>query len=130
MRNMLNLDEIMGKADDVVSVPVCGRRVTLKVAPFICGDNKAGVGKVLEEAAEVFGAWQECKHDIGTESELGCTCCDKCSITCPHRNKLAYEMADLITAICNLAYRNGIGEVELQNAICAVERSNKKKGRY
>ena len=127
---MLNIDDAMSKKDNVVEVTVLGRRIEIKVLPFVYGDNKTAAGKVLEEAAEVFGAWQECKHDKETDSELGCLYCDRCVATCPHRMSLAYEMADLITAVCNLANRNGIGEVELQNAIFAVERSNVKKGRY
>lgn len=130
MRKMLNIEDAMSKKDDVINVTVKGRSMVIKVRPFFYGDSKQAVGKVLEEAAEVFGAWQGCKHGMGTEPELGCMYCDRCVAACPHRLNMVYEMADLITAICNLAYRNGIGGAELQDAIFAVELSNKSKGRY
>lgn len=76
----------------------------LTVNPFHMGSSKEAALKPLEEAAEVFGAWQMDDEDL-----------------------LALEIADCITACVNLADRYGI---DLQAALDAVEKHNRERGRY
>lgn len=76
----------------------------LTVNPFHMGSSKEAALKPLEEAAEVFGAWQMDDEDL-----------------------LALEIADCITACANLADRYGL---DLQTALDAVEKHNRERGRY
>lgn len=66
-----------------------------------CTDKEQAV-KVLEEAAEVFGAWQE-YEDIWHVRH----CIDR-ETRCIIEDILADEIADVITAACNLALRMGV----------------------
>lgn len=84
------------------------------VRPFRMGDDKEAALKPLEEAAEVYGAW-EAYRDSG-------------EVVAPlMRMDLEDEIADCITACCNLAARYGI---DLQAALDRVERHNRERGRY
>ena len=94
----------------------------LDVKPFRadCTDKDAAK-KVVEEAAEVFSAWETLSHSavldgIGFNSHI-------------ERRKadLADELADCITACCNLAERYGL---DIQAALDRVERKNRERGRY
>lgn len=101
-------------------------KVTLQVRPFRMGTKKEAALKPLEEAAEVFGAWQDvdgCQRAGGYDSCAKCSCPDGCCDT----DVLADEIADTITACVNLAQRYGI---DLQPALERVERANKNRGRY
>ena len=74
--------------------------------------DKAQALKPLEEAAEVFGAWQrvyECPTK--TNEEL-----------------LVDECADVIQATCNLLA--ALGVTDLTDAMAACERRNRGRGRY
>lgn len=81
----------------------------LVVHPFMMDcSEKVQALKVLEEAAEVFGAWQrfqeECEIDAYTNrNELGIRL---------SKTDMADEIADVIQAACNLAarYRIDMGE--------------------
>lgn len=71
--------------------------------------------KVLEEAAEVFGAWQV--RDVVDEGDIG--------------RSTAYvldEIADTITACCNLAASLGVTDLTPYLARC--EERNRRRGRY
>jgi NTP pyrophosphatase (non-canonical NTP hydrolase) len=81
------------------------KEVNLTVHTFRMGDDKEAALKPLEEAAEIFGAWQ-------TPNE---------------NNKLANEIADCIQACVNLADREG---VDLEAALKRVESGNRARGRY
>ena len=74
--------------------------------------DKAQALKPLEEAAEVFGAWQrfyECHTKTNEES-------------------LVDECADVIQATCNLLA--ALGVTDLTDAMAACERRNRERGRY
>lgn len=73
--------------------------------------------KPLEEAAEVFGAWQVV-HD---EAEAGFD-------TKYERGDLLDEIADTITACCNLAA--ALGVTDLTPYLAACEERNRERGRY
>ena len=97
-----------------------------------CTDKEQAV-KVLEEAAEVFGAWQDAAYTCD-ESFLKNGCCSTDSLApctdalyCHMMDALADELADTITACANLAERYGL---DLQAAIDRVEARNRERGRY
>ena len=73
--------------------------------------------KVLEEAAEVFGAWQE--------DDKGANCWKEID----HLSEaLLDEIADLIQATCNLSASMGITDLRPYMKRC--EQRNKARGRY
>lgn len=92
---------VLDKTDDSIQ--------TFTVRPFVRDDDAAAAKKPLEEAAEVFGAWQNMER-------LGM-----------HMSYLADELADTITACVNLAHRHNI---DLQAALIRVEERNRERGRY
>lgn len=93
-------------------------KVTLQVRPFIRDDDKAAALKPLEEAAEIYGAWQVLRrYRQNFPRQNGAY----------FQNELADEIADTITACVNLAQRYGI---DLRLALERVERANKDRGRY
>ena len=96
----------------------------LDVNPFRMGTDKEAALKPLEEAAEVFGAWQVWDAFCPRLIE-----CDECDFngTCGVGGNIAYEIADCITACCNLADRYGL---DLQAALDVVEKHNRERGRY
>lgn len=79
----------------------------IEVTPFFadCSEDEQAC-KVLEEAAEVFAAWQAL--DVCGASDI----CMACSIKCAAHIDFADEIADVIQAACNLAYRYGIDVAE------------------
>ena len=83
----------------------------LDVKPFRCGTDKEAARKVVEEAAEVFSAWEDDQR-TGADWTLA---------------DLADELADCVTACCNLAARYGL---DLQAALVRVEKRNEERGRY
>lgn len=72
-------------------------------------DTKEQAVKVLEEAAEVFGAWQEWRSE-GLELQ-----------------PLKSECADLIQATCNLLAAVGVPTMDYQMDLC--HRRNEERGR-
>lgn len=109
--------------------------IRLVVHPFRMGDAKESALKPLEEAAEVFSAWQEYfreemdslrqsypSQDIRLNVEEGLS--DYIDALC---ETLADEIADCIQACCNLAARY---DIDLQAAMERCEMRNRKRGRY
>ena len=104
----------------------------LEVNTFSLGSDKDAALKPLEEAAEVFAAWQRL---YDAQIEYGCVGVDgdysnefeaffRYDF---ERRSLAYEIADCVTALCNLAARFGL---DVQEAVVEVERRNRERGRY
>ena len=79
--------------------------------PGIRADKNQAV-KVLEEAAEIFGAWQAYDNDRENADRL---------------RDLTNECADLITATCNLL--KGLGVDDMHQAMSECEKRNEKRGR-
>lgn len=89
----------------------------LTVRTFAMGTDKEAALKPLEEAAEVFGAWQML---------------DAYGETYRYRDEryvtfLADEIADTIQAACNLAARY---DINLNAAMDRCEKRNRERGRY
>ena len=87
-------------------------RAFLRVAP-----DKPQALKVLEEAAEVFGAWQLMRDT--EEARLN------------PKHEMTYlmdEIADTIQACCNLAAALGVEDMTPYLARC--EERNRERGRY
>lgn len=87
--------------------------------------SKAQALKPLEEAAEVFAAWQEwdryhSAHAVfdGPKAE-----CAKAMKAC-----IVDECCDVITATCNLLAALGVDD--LAEAMAEYERRNEERGRY
>lgn len=97
--------------------------MVLKVGTFKadCTGKQQAV-KVLEEAAEVFGAWQ---RFVSTRYLVSKGAIDEYSL---HKAKLelADEIADVITAACNLAERYGL---DMKAAMERCEARNHERGR-
>ncbi len=88
----------------------------LVVGPFEMGAPKESSVKVLEEAAEAFGAWQiyeECYEFNDRPSWM--------------LTEMADEIADTIQAACNLAARY---DLDLSAAMERCEQRNRERGRY
>lgn len=77
--------------------------------------NKEQALKVLEEAAEVVVAWQV--YDSDDRTHIGY-----------NAHVLLDEIADTITACCNLASALGVTDITPYLARC--EERNRKRGRY
>ena len=91
----------------------------LKVEPFTKSvEPKAQALKPLEEAAEVFGAWQESGIDGAR------------SITPEMREDIVYECFDVIQSCVNLMERLGTTDSELEEAARKVKQRNVERGRY
>lgn len=82
--------------------------------------SKEQACKVLEEAAEVFGAWQRVDDADRNYTYLA-------GEENWHVPDLADEIADVIQAACNLAYRYGI---DVSAAMQRCEQRNRERGRY
>lgn len=97
--------------------------MVLKVATFFarCTGKQQAV-KVLEEAAEVFGAWQRLRS---TRYLVGKGALDEYSLH-EARIELADEIADVITAACNLARRY---DLDMKAAMARCEHRNMERGR-
>lgn len=95
----------------------------LKVATFRtrCIDKEQAV-KVLEEAAEAFGAWQRL-HSVRYLVLKGAL--DDYSLH-DAKLELADEIADVITAACNLAKRY---DLDMKAAMARCEQRNRERGR-
>lgn len=85
----------------------------LKIETFQTNESdKKRALKPLEEAAEIFGEWQN--HDRGKGSTYD----------------VAYECVDTIQAACNVLAMLGISKESLKSIYKNVHRSNEIKGRY
>lgn len=69
--------------------------------------------KIVEEAAEVFGAWQTWTDDDGCIND---------------REAIASECADVIQAVANMLYAIGVDDATL--AMEACRKRNEERGRY
>lgn len=91
--------------------------------------DKAQAAKVLEEAAEVFGAWQEYSKaalsDLPFPKRVSSFVDEERKGTA--REDLASEIADVIQACCNLAKACGIDN--LDDALADCEEKNAERGR-
>lgn len=100
----------------------------LKVDTFDMGEPKERALKPLEEAAEVFGAWQLYEEWSGV-SQFGSDVETRKlnMVDAMNMANLADEIADCIQACCNLANTYGI---DLQDAMDRCRCRNWKRGRY
>lgn len=109
--------------------------IAMTVRPFDTGADKEAALKPLEEAAEVFGAWQEYfreemyslqqdypSQDIRFNVEEGLS--DYIDALC---ETLADKIADCIQASVNLAASYSI---DLPEAMKRCEKRNRDRGRY
>lgn len=80
-----------------------------------CSDKEQAV-KVLEEAAEVFSAWEQIDNEYLVA-------------TCGFRvlENLGDEVADVIMAACNLAARFNL---DMEEHMRRCERKNRERGMY
>lgn len=91
----------------------------IKVEPFTkFVEPKAQALKPLEEAAEVFGAWQTSGIDGAR------------SITPEMREDIVYECFDTIQSCVNLMESLGTTDAELEEAARKVYENNIERGRY
>lgn len=106
--------------------------MNLEVNTFYLGSDKDAALKPLEEAAEVFAAWQRLEEAqieygyVGTDGDYSNEF-EAFSLYEFGRRSLAYEIADCLTALCNLAARFGL---DMQESVVEVERRNRERGRY
>lgn len=86
-----------------------GKGMIVEVTPFVvdCSDKEQAC-KLLEEAAEAFGAWQTHQECIYVDAY---TDANGLAVTLSKLD-LADEIADVIQVACNLAYRYGIDVAE------------------
>ena len=88
--------------------------------------DKAQAMKVLEEAAEVFGAWQEADRSgfnyASPESRAMST------YSYAYGQVLLDECADVIQAVCNLVASLGVTDMGPYMKDC--EKRNRERGRY
>ena len=89
---------------------------TVRAFPGVLPD-KAQAMKVLEEAAEVFGAWQY--RELSAEHGMTTKWAD---------DDIAAELADCVTACANLAA--ALGVYDLARAVKEAEVRNEERGRY
>ena len=93
------------------------------VIPFGMGTDKEAALKPLEEAAEVFGAWQNLDGYKRDKYVMG-------EAMAVLRSSVVYECADVIQATFNLLSRLDVAQAELDEAMRAVAEANKSRGRY
>lgn len=97
----------------------------LRINTFELGTDKEAALKPLEEAAEIFGAWQTVQEqESGREFVMNAY---GVSLDVLGVHDFALEIADCITACCNLAARY---DLDLESALKEVEQRNKERGRY
>ena len=91
-------------------------RIEVHTFQLPCSEKEQAL-KVIEEASEVYAEWQEVEHELAMGMPHDQCLCDD----------LGYEIADCITACCNLAERY---EIDLKAMLKKVEKSNRERGRY
>lgn len=84
------------------------------VQPFVIGTEKSRMLKPLEEAAEVFGAWQDMDRD-------------PCKM---RRSDVIYECCDTIQAAANALASFGVTQDEVDQTFARVHKHNVERGRY
>lgn len=106
--------------------------MNLEVNTFSLGSDKDAALKPLEEAAEVFAAWQRLEEAqieygyVGVDGDYSNEF-EAFSRYEFERGLLSLEIADCVTALCNLAARFGL---DVKEAVVEVERRNRERGRY
>ena len=98
--------------------------VRLIIHPFEMGTDRESALKPLEEAAEVFGAWQ---REETYEPPISSSHKGVFAVSDTMYEDLADEIADCVQACVNLAERYGI---DLPAAIERCEKRNRDRGRY
>ena len=95
----------------------------LTIRTFRMGTDKEAALKPLEEAAEVYNAWQILQD--GIDGDEG----DEFSreYIRGESERLADELSDVVQAACNLAERYGL---DLCAAMLRCEERNRERGRY
>ena len=102
------------------------------IPPVRCFDgseaDKPHALKPLEEAAEVFAAWQELDYlcESGVDAKLPAA--DFVETLEIHRQRIIEECADVIQAVCNLL--SALGVDDMTDAMAACEQRNLERGRY
>lgn len=99
---------------------ICANAQSLAVRTFRVGTDKEAARKPSEEAVEVYAAWELMGRE---EADQHSSQFDKTLAVMG----LADELADCITACCNLAARY---DLDLQAALDRVEQRNRERGRY
>lgn len=97
--------------------------------PGWCRDSKQQAAKVLEEAAEVFGAWQardNASKLIGSHSGADHETNPVSDILKGFDTDLADECADVIQTIVNLS---AACDIDLKAALDRCEERNRERGR-
>lgn len=79
-----------------------------------CKANKAQALKILEEAAEVYSAWEDFKNDDFMYLD--------------HIQDITEELADVIQAACNFLAALGIEDASKAMEQCYLR--NKRRGRF
>lgn len=97
----------------------------VRAFPNVRPDKEQGI-KPLEEASEVHGAWQEFIGHLAQDADSGRT--DLSVFTELSMEILLDEIADIITACCNLAASLHVTDLTPYLARC--EEKNRKRGRY
>ena len=91
------------------------------VAPFADTKNdKWQALKPLEEAAEVFGAWQRLRSECNDD-------CNECTYRCINHALFIDECADVIQAITNLLDATGVSY--MGHAMADCKQRNEERGR-
>ena len=101
----------------------------LVVHPFVRDSEKEAALKPLEEAAEIYGAWQSVDALLEYHRLLEQEHPETAAMFSLEAEtaELADEIADTITAYVNLAHRY---DINLQVALVRVEERNRERGRY
>ena len=91
--------------------------------------DKAQALKPLEEAAEVFGAWQiyDSYSDAEAAREVGLTESERLAIVRLARERVLAECADVVQATLNLVAALGVEDFRPYMKAC--ERRNRERGR-
>ena len=90
--------------------------------------DKAQALKPLEEASEVFAAWQEWDYWRARDVEESRPDIELAAMLEIYREPVVDECCDVIQATCNLLA--ALGVTDLTEAMAACERRNRERGRY
>lgn len=116
--DMVDTQETEGKTAGMEGTAVNGTGTPASYAfvvqPFVIGTEKARMLKPLEEAAEVFGAWQEMDR---VPSRM-------------RRSDVILECCDTIQAVANVLASLGVTQAEVNKAFAHVHERNEDRGRY
>lgn len=101
--------------------------MTVTVRTFEMDTEKAAALKPLEEAAEVFGAWQALQKQVTFYRDFLEEDDWEPRLMWCLSQMLGDELADCITACCNLAARY---DLDMDRAMERCEERNRARGRY